>query len=611
MSNFHFSPRPNRANEIHWEEWNPAAFERAKREDKPILLGISAVWCHWCHVMDETTYSDPNIIQLVNERFIPIRVDNDERPDVNRRYNLGGWPTTAFLTAEGELLTGGTYIPPEQMKSYLTQVSDVYKNSRADILDKVAQMNAKRNELLTAPRASSPVLSAEIVDNIQKEILANYDSLYGGFGDEPKFPQTDTLEFLLERYFETRETGLLRVVELTLQKMAEGGMYDQVWGGFFRYSTTRDWSVPHYEKMLEDNAKLLSVYVHAYQVSQKPLYLKVIRSSIAYVDTSLSDQERGGFYGSQDADEHFYALSAEERTKLPAPYVDRMFYTDWNALMISAYLAAANALPEAESHERERLSQIALRSLDRLWNEMYRGDHRFYHYAPQGGKPQVPGLLSDIARATTAFVDAYQATGDNLYLDRAQILAGLALTTLRDEETGTFWSETPDPTPIGLLRVPDRSMSDNAAMADALVRLDWLTRDLQKDNRYQETARQALAFFATDYDRYGFMAADYALAVHHLLHEPVSIHIVGGVEDARTLEMQAAALREFAPEKAIEVLDPIRDGTRISLLGYPHEGAPRAYVCVGDKCLEPVEDAEGVVAGMQEMGPSQGGYALQ
>ena len=159
MPNFHFSPRPNRAHEINWHEWNPNAFEEAKQQDKPILLGISAVWCHWCHVMDETTYSDPKIIQLANERFVPIRVDNDARPDVNRRYNLGGWPTTAFLSPEGEVLTGGTYVPPAQMKNYLTQVSEAYQNSKPEIMQKIVEVNAKRDQALTAQAASQAKLS--------------------------------------------------------------------------------------------------------------------------------------------------------------------------------------------------------------------------------------------------------------------------------------------------------------------------------------------------------------------------------------------------------------------------------------------------------------------
>src|SRR5512143_3857612 len=180
MAQFHFSPRPNRANEIDWHAWSPASFEIAKQQDKPILLGISAAWCHWCHVMDETTYSDPEVIQLVNDRYIPIRVDNDERPDVNRRYNLGGWPTTAFLTPDGELLTGGTDIPPAQMRGYLKQVGDAYTNSKDQILQKVAEINNKREQSLKTRTAPSNGLDTGIVDEVLRQVVYNFDATYGG-----------------------------------------------------------------------------------------------------------------------------------------------------------------------------------------------------------------------------------------------------------------------------------------------------------------------------------------------------------------------------------------------------------------------------------------------
>ena len=600
MPNFHFSPRPNRAHEINWHEWNPNAFEEAKQQDKPILLGISAVWCHWCHVMDETTYSDPEIIQLANERFVPIRVDNDARPDVNRRYNLGGWPTTAFLSPEGEVLTGGTYVPPAQMKNYLTQVSEAYQNSKPEIMQKIVEVNAKRDQALTAQATSHAKLSFDIVETLLNEVVNNFDARHGGFGDEPKFPQTDALELALEKYYETRDESLLTIVTRTLTNMASGGICDQVWGGFFRYSTTRDWSVPHFEKMLEDNAKLLALYVHAWQVTGNELFLKTIRSLTAYVDLHLSDQARGGFYGSQDADEMFYALPHAEREKVPAPYIDHAFYTDWNALMISAYLDAAHVLPPNEAGQRlegDLLQAFALKTLDRLWTDMYRPGFGLYHSMREGASPQLVNQLSDLARTTSAFLDAYQSTGDNIYLQRARILADLALTMLYDEVTGSFWSEPPGKETLGLLRVPNHSLNENAAMADALIRLYRLTGD----DKYRAAAEKALAYFGSDYERYSFMAADYALAVDHFLTEPVSVHIVGDVQDARAMGLQAAALKEYAPDKVVQFLDPKRDGTRLDQLGYPHDRMPLAYVCVGQKCLAPVSDAKAVAEEMKEI----------
>ncbi|MEW5721119.1 MAG: DUF255 domain-containing protein, partial [Chloroflexota bacterium] len=427
MSTFHFSPRPNRAHEITWREWNDAAFADAQQQDKPILLGISAVWCHWCHVMDETSYSDPEVIRLINERFVPIRVDNDQRPDVNRRYNLGGWPTTAFLTPTGELLTGGTYIPPTQMQNFLTQISDLYKNSKQGLLQKIAEHEEARKSAKGRERDAK--ISSQIVENVLQSAQENFDSVYGGFGDAPKFPHTDAIQLALEKYFATRDERLLAVVTTTLTQMANGGTYDQVAGGFFRYSTTRDWGVPHFEKMLEDNAKLLRGFSDAYQVTRQDIFLKTIQTLTAYVDAALSDRARGGFFGSQDADEHYYALSLAARAKLTAPYVDRTFYTDWNALMVSAYFAATD----------DALRAVALKTLDRIWNEMYRAETGLFHFCRVDGAPQLPNQLFDLAHATRAFLDAYQTTGAEAHLTRAQTLADLALTQLFD--AGAFRSE--------------------------------------------------------------------------------------------------------------------------------------------------------------------------
>ncbi|MBM3131391.1 MAG: thioredoxin domain-containing protein [Chloroflexi bacterium] len=571
MSTFHFSPRPNRAREINWREWNDAAFADAQRQDKPILLGISAVWCHWCHVMDETSYSDSEVIRLINERFIAMRVDNDERPDVNRRYNLGGWPTTAFLTPTGEVLTGGTYIPPSQMVSYLTQVSDAYKNSKPAILQKIAEHEKARKS--AQGRESDAKVSPHIVDAVVRAVLDHFDPLYGGFGDAPKFPQPDAIELALEKYFATRDERLLTVVTTTLTQMARGGTYDRVAGGFFRYSTTRDWSVPHFEKMLEDNAKLLRVLVRAFQVTRQDIFRDTIRTLTAYVDATLSDRARGGFYGSQDADEHYYALPLDARAKLSAPYVDRTFYTDWNAMMISAYLVTG----------REDLRAFALKTLDRLWREMDRADAGLFHFCRVDGAPQLANQLSDLAYTTRASLDAYQVTDDVTHLTRAQTLAELALEKLFDADAGAFWSEPGGNEALGLLRRRDQSLNENAVMADALIALAHFTGE----EKYRATAQRALEFFAAEYARYGLMAAQYALAVDRCLNEPVSIHVIGAPDDPRARELHLAALGEYAPGKLVQLLDPTRDARVIARLGYPANGAPLAYVCVGKKCGSP------------------------
>ena len=226
MSRFRFSPRPNRAHEITWHEWSDAAFAQARERDVPVLLAISAVWCHWCHVMDETSYSTDDVIRLINERYVAIRVDNDERPDVNRRYNMGGWPTTAFLTPDGEIVHGGTYVPPDSMVQTLLAVSDLWRNKRDDIQARVKEATVQED----AARAPKPGdLSREIVDTVGAHIRGQYDREHGGFGREPKFPQTQVLRFILDEYRRHADPDLATMLRTTLDAMSSRGMLSRAW----------------------------------------------------------------------------------------------------------------------------------------------------------------------------------------------------------------------------------------------------------------------------------------------------------------------------------------------------------------------------------------------
>jgi len=231
-SEFHFSPRPNRAAEIDWHPWSPEAFEEARRSGKPILLSISAVWCHWCHVMDETTYSHAGVIDFINREYVPIRIDNDVRPDINQRYNMGGWPTTAFLTGTGDLLTGATYLPPDQMVDALGRVASYYRTHQTEIATQVLEAR-KRSSMGVARSAGS--LDPRQVDEILGAVTSAYDSEYGGFGGSPKFPQTDAILLLLEQAQLRSDATLRQMAVHTLEQMSGGGTYDHVEGGFFRY----------------------------------------------------------------------------------------------------------------------------------------------------------------------------------------------------------------------------------------------------------------------------------------------------------------------------------------------------------------------------------------
>jgi uncharacterized protein YyaL (SSP411 family) len=300
---------------IDWHEWGDAAFSHAKSEDKPILLDIGAVWCHWCHVIDRESYENPEIAKIINEHFVAVKVDRDERPDVDSRYQSaisaisgqGGWPLTGFLLPDGKPFFGGTYFPPDDhmgrpgFRRLLHAVADSYRNKRAE-LERAANSLSEavaQAEAFTGARAD---FNLGIVDQQIASITKLFDIKNGGFGRAPKFPHASAIDLLLERYQQTKEKHLLAMAETTLEKMARGGVYDQLAGGFHRYSVDERWLVPHFEKMSYDNSELLKNYLHAWQVTQNPILRETAESIIGWVNQDLSDQQNGGFYASQDAD---------------------------------------------------------------------------------------------------------------------------------------------------------------------------------------------------------------------------------------------------------------------------------------------------------------------
>lgn len=298
---------------IDWHEFGDAAFEKAKELDRPILLDIGAIWCHWCHVIDRESYENEEIARLINEHYIAVKVDRDQRPDVDARYQQvvasltgqGGWPLTAFLTYDGRVLFGGTYFPPETMRKLLIQIKDIYREQREEILqeslDDLIREEATR-EPLSEDRGAEQPLSKSLLLHIVNSANGSFDTIHGGFGLFPKFPHFSTLEFLIHRVFLTGDDWQNEIIEKTLTQMAGGGIHDHIGGGFHRYSVDRQWHVPHFEKMAYDNAEALRVYTLAYRLQNKPLYLEVIEGILRFVSELLSDPENGGFYASQNAD---------------------------------------------------------------------------------------------------------------------------------------------------------------------------------------------------------------------------------------------------------------------------------------------------------------------
>lgn len=298
---------------VDWYEWCQEAFEKAKREDKPILLSVGGVWCHWCHVMAKESFEDPQIAQIINEHFVAIKVDRDERPDIDRRYQevvvaltgTGGWPLTVFLTPEGKAFFGGTYFPPDErwgrpgFKSLLLRIAQLWKEDR----DRVVRSAERIFRELQAFSSTNfkDFLDEDLLERYIGALLSSIDYQKGGIGNAPKFHHAKAFELLLYHHHFTKEELVKRAISVSLEAMAKGGVYDHLLGGFFRYSTDEDWHIPHFEKMLYDNAELLRLYSLAYQVFRDDLYRYIAEGIVEYYKRYGADPE-GGFYASQDAD---------------------------------------------------------------------------------------------------------------------------------------------------------------------------------------------------------------------------------------------------------------------------------------------------------------------
>ncbi len=300
---------------IQWHEWGEEAFAAAKRDNKPILLDIGAVWCHWCHVMDRESYDDPEVAKIVNENYIAVKVDRDERPDIDARYQIavssltgqGGWPLTGFLTPDGKPFYGGTYFPPQDQygrpsfKRVLLSIAQAYREKNGEVVEQANMVTNSIAQAESFPGGRGDV-SAKVIDAIVESAVKMFDERNGGFGNAPKFSHPSLLDLLIDYQARTGSEALRDVIVITLEKMARGGVYDQLAGGFHRYSVDERWIVPHFEKMCYDNSELLKNYVHAWQATGNEFFAEVARDMIRWMDEWLSDRDHGGFYASQDAD---------------------------------------------------------------------------------------------------------------------------------------------------------------------------------------------------------------------------------------------------------------------------------------------------------------------
>jgi uncharacterized protein YyaL (SSP411 family) len=671
---------------IRWHEFGEEAFALAAREDKPVLLDIGAVWCHWCHVMDRESYEDPALAAVINLHYIAVKVDRDERPDVDARYQAavsaiagqGGWPLTAILMPDGRPFFGGTYFPPEErygrpsFKRVLETMAGVWRERRKELAETAASVLAAI-EHGESFNGRAETLSPGLIDQLIGSALASFDPRHGGFGSQPKFPHPAALDLLIDVATRTGSDETKRAAVVTLGSMAKGGIYDHLGGGFHRYSVDERWLVPHFENMLYDNAGLLGNYAHAAQAfggtDDAAEFARVAKDILRWMDSTLSDRERGGFYASQDADinldddgdyftwtreEAAAVLSADEmrvaeiyydigelgdmhhnpaknvlhvnhsvafvaqqlkltpertgelierahakllaaRAQRPAPFIDTTIYTSWNALGVTAYLAAAQALGLDEP------KRFALKTLDRILSEAWEPGRGLAHviaYA-DGHQParKVPGVLDDYAFTVHACLDAWAATAELRYYTSAVEIAELMLARFHDATGGGFFdTEQIEGRPqLGVLAARRKPLQDaptpagNPSAADALLRLAALSGN----EAYREQAEDTLENFAGIVEHFGLYAGTYGLALERFLLPPVQVVIVG--EDDQAAELAAIATARWAINKSVirlrrnqltkEALPPALAETLPNL---PPTPASFAVLCQGATCLPPV-----------------------
>jgi uncharacterized protein YyaL (SSP411 family) len=583
---FRFSPRPNRAHLIQWRGWSADALSEARTKDRLILLSLSAVWCHWCHVMDETTYSDDEVISFINANFIPIRVDADMRPDIDTLYNQGGWPSTAILTPEGEVISGGNYLEPEELLGRLKRALALYRSDRKSISRRIDEMKALKAVRRTGPAGVHHLPGRSDIDDIVRVLDDAFDETYGGFGSGQKFPNPDAIDFLISLYAKNHDRRIRHIVTTTLDRMARGGLFDHGEGGFFRYATKPDWSGPHYEKMLEVNAGMIRNYADAGRMFGKRAYLAIVRKTINYIEANLSDPATGAFFGSQDADEQYYG--GKKRNAVQPPAVDKTVYSDSSSLVISALVSAYGATGRKEYLDRARACA------DFLLRNLYSDREGIYHFY-RGGVRQLPGMLSDNALFGAALLDLYDETGNREYEQQARETGRLLVGRFFDAEGKRFRSSQGNALTKPAVDSALLEINENLANYRALRFLSRLAYYGAIDN-LQTVRDAAILSLSREYRKFAPHAGAFGGVLLWTAVDPVQITILVGKNGA---QKYLDAIRDVSiPEKTVRVLLLSADAGEIKKLGY----APResVYLCAGKRCSKPIVGIKELIKSLQD-----------
>jgi uncharacterized protein YyaL (SSP411 family) len=659
-------------NPVDWYPWGPEALERARAEDKPIFLSIGYSACHWCHVMERESFEDPRTAAVMNAAFVNIKVDREERPDLDGIYmqavqamtGSGGWPMTVFLMPDGTPFYGGTYFPPDDrlpnMPSFtrvLGAIADAWQNRRNDVVQTGTQLREHLSQgILKSPVAAQGALDPGLLDAAGRGLVAQHDPEYGGFGGAPKFPQPMALEFLL-RYAQRSGNEAAREVAVhTLERMAQGGIYDHLGGGFHRYSTDAEWLVPHFEKMLYDNAQLARVYLMGYQATGKAEFRDVAEQVIEYVLRDMTDPS-GGFYSTEDADSEgeegaFYIWRPAELHDLLGDADARVFgafydvqqpgnfegrasilHVDDTPTELAARLGLseddvlralergrkvlfeARALRERPARDEKVLASwngmmlralaeaarvldrtdflhAALRNADFLLSTMRRPDGAMYRTWKPGHTARLNGYLEDQANVTDGLVALYEATFDPRWLRAAATLADIILARFADADNGGFFDTSSDHETL-ISRPKD--VFDNATPSGNAVAADVLLRLglLTGKDEYVRAAEGVLNLLREPMSRYPLGFARAMNALDFRLGRPKEVAVVGEPGAEDTEAMLRVVFGPFLPNKVVAGAAH-GNGVAIPLLEgrEQRDGKATVYVCEHYVCQAPTTDPE-------------------
>ncbi len=649
-------------NPVDWFPWGEEAFEKAKAEDKPILLSVGYSACHWCHVMAHESFEDEGTATLMNERFVNVKVDREERPDVDAVYmnavqamtGAGGWPMTVVMTSAGEPFFGGTYFPKEErfgqpaFKHVLSSLATAWQDRRGEVLESAGSMTQYLTRL-SGLGGEGGDLSQEALEEALEALSRGFDAVHGGFGPAPKFPPHSVLRFLLRQDDPYREMALF-----TLRKMAQGGIYDQIGGGFARYSVDERWLVPHFEKMLYDNAQLAQRYAAAYQLTGEPLFKEVVEETVGWLKREMTSPE-GGFYSALDADSEgeegkFYLWDAREfdavlgedaafakayfgvseagnfegRTILTAlensQAVADVFGLTPETLGAKPTSIKTRLLEHRETRIRPGLDDKILTS----WNGLMLGaladagrilgrpdyldlaranasflrdklyqNGRFKH--SYKGEARIDGLLEDYAYVALGLVSLYQATFESEWLLWALELAETVLEHFRDPENGGFFSTADDGERL-IVRLKNHfdspNPSENAATAELLVTLSRYTDNAEWERLAADTLRPMTEAMRQHPSGFGTMLG----ALEHLLAPPRELALFGDLPGEDTRALLNVVNETPRPYTAVALVQSLDDPlvARVPFL----QGRDRldaratAYVCEGGACRLPVTAPE-------------------